>query len=404
MAFEGLNNLGHSGRDCIIILNDNGRSYAPTVSRLGESLVKIRNNPVYMRRQAKLEKILLTFLSSATLPRQASTQQKLRFAKHSNQRSLRSTRVFAIPVPSMTGSTLRFLKKHCARRSDARGPTGHSRAHTEGSWVRARRKTTPSSACMTPPRPNLAASPLHSPKHWSREGEARPELVALPQCRTQPAFSCSPNDSLVRMFDVGIAEQHAVTAAAGMAMGGLRPVVAVYSTFSRPSRSGQPRCRPARSTRCVLPLTAGITGDDGPSHHGILDMVLLTKVLNMTVFAPSSQEIGQMLHDALDITDGPVAIRWAKTAASASASRRGWPRLNARRIATGHSCASSAGKMLDAAEIAAEQLEAQGSSVTVWDARVVKPLTRDDRRRGSPPLRDYRRGRPPRRRRRDDGF
>ena len=58
MAFEGLNNLGHSGRDCIIILNDNGRSYAPTVSKLGESLVKIRNNPVYMRRQAKLEKLL----------------------------------------------------------------------------------------------------------------------------------------------------------------------------------------------------------------------------------------------------------------------------------------------------------------------------------------------------------
>ena len=58
MAFEGLNNLGHSGRDCIIILNDNGRSYAPTVSKLGESLVKIRNNPVYMRRQAKLEKVL----------------------------------------------------------------------------------------------------------------------------------------------------------------------------------------------------------------------------------------------------------------------------------------------------------------------------------------------------------
>ena len=58
MAFEGLNNLGHSGRDCIIILNDNGRSYAPTVSKLGDSLVKIRNNPVYMRRQAKLEKLL----------------------------------------------------------------------------------------------------------------------------------------------------------------------------------------------------------------------------------------------------------------------------------------------------------------------------------------------------------
>jgi 1-deoxy-D-xylulose-5-phosphate synthase len=58
MAYEGLNNLGHSGRDCIIVLNDNGRSYAPTVSRLGESLARIRNNPVYMRRQARLERLL----------------------------------------------------------------------------------------------------------------------------------------------------------------------------------------------------------------------------------------------------------------------------------------------------------------------------------------------------------
>src|SRR5436305_866177 len=58
MAFEGLNNLGHSGRDCIIILNDNGRSYAPTVSKLGDSLARIRNNPTYVRRQARLEKLL----------------------------------------------------------------------------------------------------------------------------------------------------------------------------------------------------------------------------------------------------------------------------------------------------------------------------------------------------------
>ena len=122
---------------------------------------------------------------------------------------------------------------------------------------------------------------------------------------------------------------------------------------------------------------AGITGDDGPSHHGVLDMVLLTKVPGMTVFAPSSyQELGQMLHDALDITDGPSAIRWAKTAARQVGERRGRPR--ARRPAALRQgddvCIISVGKMLDAAEAAAEMLAADGVSVTVWDARVVKPL------------------------------
>ena len=82
-----------------------------------------------------------------------------------------------------------------------------------------------------------------------------------------------------------------------------------------------------------------------------------------------------MLHDALDITDGPVAIRWAKTAARQSPPEDVGHGLNARRTRVGTQlCIVSVGKMLDAAEIAAEALEAQGISVTVWDARVVKPL------------------------------
>jgi len=121
---------------------------------------------------------------------------------------------------------------------------------------------------------------------------------------------------------------------------------------------------------------AGVTGDDGPSHHGILDMVLLTKVPGMTVFAPSSyQEIGQMLHDALEITSGPSAIRWAKTAARQATEDEVGHGLHGRRLRTGDDmCIISVGKMLDAAEAAAEMLARDGVSVTLWDARVVKPL------------------------------
>jgi len=104
--------------------------------------------------------------------------------------------------------------------------------------------------------------------------------------------------------------------------------------------------------------------------------VLLTKVPNMTVLAPSSyQEIGQMLHDALEITDGPVAIRWAKTAARQVGQDQVGTGLRARRTREGsHLCILSVGKMLDAAEAAAESLEAQGVSTTVWDVRCAKPL------------------------------
>ena len=103
-----------------------------------------------------------------------------------------------------------------------------------------------------------------------------------------------------RFFDVGIAEQHAVTGAAGMAMGGLRPVVAIYSTFL--NRAWDQIVYDVALHR--LPVVfcldrAGITGDNGPSHHGVYDLALLSKVPGMRVLAPSSaQELQVMLHDA----------------------------------------------------------------------------------------------------------
>jgi 1-deoxy-D-xylulose-5-phosphate synthase len=121
---------------------------------------------------------------------------------------------------------------------------------------------------------------------------------------------------------------------------------------------------------------AGITGDDGPSHHGVLDMALLSRVPGMTILAPSSyQELGQMLRDALEIVDGPVAIRWPKTMARNVPDDEIGCGLNARKVRSGSDiCIVSVGKMLDAAESAAESLQAAGVSATVWDARVVKPL------------------------------
>ena len=102
-----------------------------------------------------------------------------------------------------------------------------------------------------------------------------------------------------------------------MAMGGLRPVVAIYSTFLNRAWDQVYYDVGLHRLPVVFCLDrAGITGDDGPSHHGVLDLMLLTKVPGMTVFAPSSyEEVGNMLHEALAITSGPVAIRWPKTEA-----------------------------------------------------------------------------------------
>jgi 1-deoxy-D-xylulose-5-phosphate synthase len=120
---------------------------------------------------------------------------------------------------------------------------------------------------------------------------------------------------------------------------------------------------------------AGITGDDGASHHGVLDMVLFTKVPGMTVFAPSSyQELQVMLAEALEL-DGPAVIRWPKTAARTSHEWEIGHGLKARRLRKGTEvCILSVGKMLDVAEQAATLLEDEGVSVTLWDTRIVAPL------------------------------
>jgi 1-deoxy-D-xylulose-5-phosphate synthase len=118
---------------------------------------------------------------------------------------------------------------------------------------------------------------------------------------------------------------------------------------------------------------AGITGDDGPSHHGVLDLSLLTKVPGMTVFAPSSyQELGVMLHDALELCEGPAAIRWSKTAAPSVDPEDVGSGRSGRRVRVGRDlCILAVGKLLPAARAAAEVLAADGIEATVWDVRVV---------------------------------
>jgi 1-deoxy-D-xylulose-5-phosphate synthase len=180
-----------------------------------------------------------------------------------------------------------------------------------------------------------------------------------------------------RLIDVGIAEQHAVTSAAGMAMGGLRPVVAVYSTFLTRAFDQVMYDVGLHGQPVVFAIDrAGITGDDGASHHGVLDLVLLSKVPGMTVLAPSSyQELGRMLEDALAISDGPVAVRFAKTPARTVGPDEVGAGLAGRLVRRGRDvCILAVGKLVAEAEAAAESLAAEGIDATVWDVRCVKPL------------------------------
>ncbi|MEQ8717284.1 MAG: 1-deoxy-D-xylulose-5-phosphate synthase [Acidimicrobiales bacterium] len=376
MAFEGINNLGHSGRDVTIVLNDNGRSYAPTVSRLGESLARLRVNPRYVRQSDRIEKIIGELpvvgdqVERAIEATKAAVREMWEPTSFFENLGVRYTGPF-------DGHDIAGIEKAVRNAADIDGPVvvhvltekGRGYGPAENDPIKRMHDTSTA-------KPGSYTEAFT--EAMVKLGEAHPELVAItaamPDSTGLLPFAARFGD---RCIDVGIAEQHAVTAAAGMAMGGLRPVVAVYSTFlTRAFDQVNLDVGLHRQPVIFCLDRAGVTGDDGPSHHGVLDMVLCTKVPGMTVMAPSSyQELQVMLADALEITSGPVVIRWPKTTARHVDDSQVGTGLKARRVLTGDDvCILAVGKMLEAAEEAAERLTARGRSVTVWDARIAKPL------------------------------
>jgi 1-deoxy-D-xylulose-5-phosphate synthase len=183
-----------------------------------------------------------------------------------------------------------------------------------------------------------------------------------------------------RFFDVGIAEQHAVTFAAGLAAEGMRPVAGIYSTFLQ--RAYDQIVHDVCLQR--LPVTfaidrAGFAGDDGRTHHGIFDLTYLRCLPNMTIMAPKDEnELRHMLKTAIDVVDGPVAVRYPRGAgvgASLAESLHTLPIGRAEVLRSGDDVAILAlGTMVLPAERAADTLAAEGIAATVVNARFVKPL------------------------------
>ena len=354
VAYEALNNIGVSGANVVIVLNDNGRSYAPTVSRISSAAGSVIATGPTPRRSATrdfFEALGVRYLG----PVDGHDLDAL-------ERALRG--VAQLPGPAV-------LHVHTTK-GRGYGPAEldeEKRLHDVGPF------DPETGIALAAGGRRLSYTEAFS-SAIVREAARRPEVVAITAAMPGPTGLLEFRDRYPeRFFDVGIAEQHAVNAAAGMAMGGLRPVVAIYSTFL--NRAWDQIYYDVGLHR--LPVVfcldrAGITGDDGPSHHGVLDLMLLTKVPGMTVFAPSSyEEVGNMLHEALTITSGPVAIRWPKSAACpAELVGSG---VRARRVRAGSQvCLIGVGKLVGACEQAAYILAGEGINATVWDARVASPL------------------------------
>lgn len=381
MTFEALNNLGHHNQRVVIVLNDNGRSYAPTVSKLSESLTQLRLNQTYVSTTNRLRETLrkipgLGRLAYLGLHGVTSVVREM-VTPHTFFENLGVRYVGPID-----GHDISSIESALANAAEWDGPiVVHLLTEKGRGFAPAISDTQKLHDYKIPAKLDDDEVPVVSfTESFSRallsEANKDDRIVALTAAMAGPTGLMQFQQQFpARFFDVGIAEQHEMTTAAGMAMGGLKPVVCVYSTFFARAFDQANLDVGLHGLPVVMVFDrAGITGDDGPSHHGILDMALCLAIPGVTIFAPSSiEEVPVMLASALALNT-PTAIRFPKTTPRHIDGQSG-AGLNARKIKQGDGslCVIAVGKMVGHAFEALEDMGLSASRVTLFDARVIPP-------------------------------
>ena len=381
MAYEALNNLGHSNQRVLIVLNDNGRSYAPTISKLSESLTSLRLNRTYVSARERIRDVV------PHLPRVGKAAYLGVHGFTSVVREMVTPHTFfenlgVRYVGPIDGHNIESLESALKSASEWDGPiVVHVLTEKGKGYEPATSDDLKMHDFKLPPRFNdEEVAPQSFTEAFANAlttmAGVDDRIVAITAAMAGPTGLLGFQERFpTRFFDVGIAEQHAVTAAAGMAMGGLKPVVAIYSTFfSRAFDQAHLDVGLLNLPVVFVFDRAGITGDDGPSHHGLLDIALCLAIPNMTIFAPSSaEEIPGMLATALSMST-PTAIRFPKTLPKPFDGEIG-EELNAREVVRGDGslCVLAVGKMAPNAYQALELLGDERAKITLYDVRVLPP-------------------------------
>ena len=387
MAWEALNNIAvaHDSR-LVIVVNDNGRSYTPTVGGLATALTALRTNPRY-------EQVL--DLVKKRLNAVPGVGPAAYDALHAVKKGMKDA---LAPQGLFEDLGLKYV-----------GPVdGHDRAAMEQVLANAKRFGGPVIVhALTrkgfgyDPAERHEADQFHGPGPFDVEtgaerpkgriwtdhfsdavvalGERRQDVVAITAAMMHPVgLDAFARRFPERTFDVGIAEQHAVTSAAGLAMGGLHPVFAVYATFL--NRAFDQVLMDVALHRCGVTFVldrSGVTGDDGASHNGMWDMSILQVVPGLRIAAPrDASRVEELLDEAVEVDDAPTVVRFPKgpppddIPAIGKAGGADVLVRNGRRDVL----VVAVGSMCEVAVDVAARLVAQGIGVTVVDPRWVKPV------------------------------
>jgi 1-deoxy-D-xylulose-5-phosphate synthase len=387
MAYEALNQVAHlQPPNLIIVINDNGRSYAPTVGGLARHLSQLRVDPRYEKVKEEISRLL----RDLPLVGYSADQAAYRVKEGLKQLLQPSTMFESLGIKYaglVDGHDEAALEEVFVRAKKLREPVVvhvvTEKGHGYGPAVEDEVDKLHGVSAFDP----LTGRPRTTELTYTDVfGDAlmtaatrRPEVCAITAAMASSTGLLNfAKEFPDRFFDVGICEQHAVTFAAGLAMAGMHPVVCIYSTFL--ARAFDQTIMDVALHK--LPVTfvidrAGVTGPDGASHHGIFDLSYLRLIPNLKIAAPKdATELCALLETAL-ATDGPVAIRYPKGPVPAT------PDLPVEPLPIGRweelrkgddGVIFAVGKMVEVASEAAERLELQGVSCSVVNARWIKPV------------------------------
>ncbi|MGW4895455.1 1-deoxy-D-xylulose-5-phosphate synthase [Kitasatospora sp. NPDC004240] len=395
MAWEALNNIADAdGRPLVIVVNDNERSYSPTIGGLANHLATLRTTQGYER-----------FLSwgKDALQRTPVVGQQLFDTLHGAKKGLKD---FIAPQGMFEDLGLKYI-----------GPIdGHDLQALESALTKARGFGGPVIVhCLTEKGRGYHAAenndedrfhavgvihpetglPIKSAgKDWTSVfgeemvalGHEREDIVAITAAMLHPVGLAPFAKAFPkRIFDVGIAEQHAVTSAAGLATGGLHPVVAVYATFLNRAFDQVLMDVALHKLGVTFVLDrAGVTGTDGASHNGMWDMSILQVVPGLRLAAPrDADQVRAQLREAVEVKDAPTVVRYSKGTVGPAVPAVG--RIGGMDVLREAGEAADGGRRADVLIVSvgamastslevADLLAAEGVTATVVDPRWVKPV------------------------------
>lgn len=391
MAFEALNHIGHEKRDIIVVLNDNEMSIAPNVGALHQVLGKLRTANKYRRAKDELEFLLKKI--PAVGGKLAATAERLKDSlKYLLVSGIFFEELGFTYLGPVDGHHFEALLENIQYAKKTKGPVllhvitkkgkGYEPAEndTKGAWHGTGQYKIETGDFIKPADAPPAWSKLVSDTVLSLAKEDARIVAVTPAMTVGSKLERFQQELPKRVYDVGIAEQHAATFAAGLATQGMKPFLAIYSTFLQRAYDQVVHDICRQNLNVFIGIDrAGLVGADGETHHGVFDIAFLRSLPNMVLMMPKDENEGRhMVYTALKYDSGPIAMRFPRgngLGVALDEELKEIPLGTWEVLKEGNDvCILTFGTTIPMAMEAAKFLQKQGVSVKVVNARFIKPL------------------------------